>query len=433
MKIKHLRWWMIGLVSLGTIINALARSSLSVAAPTLFKEIHITEQQYSWILSSFQLAYTVAQPICGYIIDIIGLKLGFFIMIVIWSVTNMAHAGCTSWGGLAFLRGIMGLSEASAIPSGVKCNSEWFPATERGIAGGIANIGTSIGAMLAPPLVVWALLKYNWQMSFVITGAIGLVFAVMWWFLYDSPQKHTMVTKEEADYISAGQERHLMADGKKPAVMSFFKMRNFWGIALPRFLADPTWGTINFWLPIYLITVRHMELKDIALYAWLPFLAADFGGLAGGFLNKIMMKVWGVNTINARRLTFSLGALMMLPLSFVGFVNSAYVAIGLVSICAFAHQMLSTQCIVMATDLFKRDEVSTVSGFAGSAGWTGILICTLIMGALVKTIGYNPFFIFLSILDVGGAVILWTFVKAPKFDDKSPSQPRSDSTLAPMH
>jgi len=388
-------------------------------APTLFREIHLTEQQYSWILSAFQLAYTVAQPICGYIIDVIGLKLGFFIMIIIWSLTNMAHAGCTSWGGLAFLRGIMGLSEASAIPSGVKCNSEWFPATERGIAAGIANIGTSIGAMLAPPLVVWAILKYNWQMSFVITGAIGLVFAVMWWFLYDSPQKHKLITKQEEQYITDGQEQFLKSDGKKPAVLTLLGMRNFWGIALPRFLADPTWGTISFWLPVYLMTVRHMPLKDIALFAWLPFFAADFGGLAGGFLNKLLMRVWGVDTINARRLCFTIGAFMMLPLAFVGFVNSAYAAIGLVSICAFAHQMLSTQCIIMSADLFKRDEVSTVSGFAGSAGWTGILICTLIMGALVKTIGYNPFFIFLSVLDLIGALILWTFVRKPSVNGTS--------------
>ncbi|TKI06094.1 MFS transporter [Martelella alba] len=430
MKIKHLRWWMIGLVSLGTIINALARSSLSVVAPTLFKEIHMSEQQYSWVLSAFQLAYTVAQPICGYINDVIGLKLGFFIMIVVWSLANMAHAGCASWGGLAFLRGVMGISEASAIPSGVKANSEWFPATERGIAGGIANIGTSIGAMLAPPLVVWAIMNYNWEMSFVITGGIGLVFAVLWWFLYDTPKKHKLLTQEEAQYIDQGQETFLQADGKKPAVLSLLRKRNFWGIALPRFLADPTWGTINFWLPVYLMTVRHMPLKDIALFAWLPFLAADFGGLAGGFLNKFLMRRWGINTINARRLSFSLGALMMLPLSLVGFVHSAYVAIGLVSICAFAHQMLSTQVIIMATDLFKRDEVSTVSGFAGSAGWAGILICTLIMGALVKTIGFNPFFVFLSVLDVLGAIILWTFVKGPNAGNATQ---QSETALPSLH
>ncbi|KAB1472445.1 MFS transporter, partial [Cronobacter sakazakii] len=234
-------------------------------------ELHINEQQYAWILSAFQFAYTLAQPLCGFFIDVVGLKLGFFIMIIAWSVTNMAHAACNSWGGLAFLRGLMGLSEASAIPAGVKCNSEWFPAKERGIAGGVANIGTSIGAMLAPPLVVWAIMAYNWEMAFVITGALGLVFAVIWWFGYESPARHRALSTEEARLIEAGQEKHLEADGSKPSVMQILRQRNFWGIALPRFLADPAWGTINFWLPVYLMTVRHMPLKDIALFAWLPF------------------------------------------------------------------------------------------------------------------------------------------------------------------
>ncbi|NUU65328.1 MFS transporter [Enterobacteriaceae bacterium BIT-l23] len=413
MKIRNLRWWMIALVSLGTIINALARSSLSVAAPTLFTEIHINEQQYAWILSAFQLAYTIAQPICGFLIDIMGLKLGFFIMIVIWSVVNMAHATCHSWGGLAFLRGLMGLSEASAIPAGVKCNSEWFPARERGIAGGIANIGTSIGAMLAPPLVAWAIMAYNWEMAFVITGAMGLVFAAIWWFGYNSPDKHPAISASEKALIDNGQEVHLKATAARPSIKSILTQRNFWGIALPRFLADPAWGTINFWLPVYLMTVRHLPLKDIALFAWLPFLAADFGGMAGGFLNNLMMKRSAISTVNARRVGFTAGAFLMLPLALVGFVESPYLAIALVSVCGFAHQMLSTQVITMATDLFPRNETSTVSGFAGTAGWSGILLCTLIMGSLVHTVGYNPFFMILSVMDLIGAILLWTLVKEP--------------------
>lgn len=360
---------------------------------------------------AFQFAYTVAGPICGFFIDVVGLKLGFFILIIAWSLINMAHASCHSWGGLAFLRGLMGLSEASAIPAGVKCNSEWFPAKERGIAGGIANIGTSIGAMLAPPLVVWAIMTWNWEMSFVITGGLGLVLAVLWWFGYESPKKHKALTTTEAQYIREGQEQYLDADDKKPSVLQILRQRNFWGIALPRFLADPAWGTINFWLPVYLMTVRHMPLKEIAMFAWLPFLAADFGGLAGGVLNAFLMKHWNISTVNARRIGFSIGALMMLPLAFVGFVDSPYAAIALVSVCGFAHQMLSTQVIIMATDLFKRNTTSTVSGFASMAGWSGIFICTLIMGELVKVIGYNPFFIVLSVMDIIGAIILWTCVR----------------------
>lgn len=147
MKIKGLRWWIIGLVALGTAINYLARSSLSVAASTLFTELHITEQQYSWVIMSFQMAYTVAQSFCGYILDSIGLRIGFFIFALAWSFANMAHALAFNWQSLACFRGLLGLSEAAAIPAGIKTASEWFPSKERGVAGGLFNIGTSVGAM----------------------------------------------------------------------------------------------------------------------------------------------------------------------------------------------------------------------------------------------------------------------------------------------
>ena len=188
MKIKGLRWWIIGLVALGTAINYLARSSLSVAASTLFTELHITEQQYSWVIMSFQMAYTVAQSFCGYILDSIGLRIGFFIFALAWSFANMAHGLAFNWQSLACFRGLLGLSEAAAIPAGIKTASEWFPSKERGVAGGLFNIGTSVGAMLAPPIVVWAIISWHWQFAFIISGGLGIIFAFMWLFLYRSPE-----------------------------------------------------------------------------------------------------------------------------------------------------------------------------------------------------------------------------------------------------
>ena len=149
------------------------------------------------------------------------------------------------------------------------------------MAGGIYNMGASFGSMLAPPLVVWAILYYNWQSAFVITGALGLIWVAAWLLLYDAPARHRRLSQEEAQYIAAGQEQHLQSDGKRPSILSILKMRNFWGIALPRFLADPAWGTLAFWVPLYLTTVRHFDLAQIAMFAWLPFLAADLGCLVG--------------------------------------------------------------------------------------------------------------------------------------------------------
>lgn len=415
MKIKGLRWWIIGLVALGTAINYLARSSLSVAASTLFTELHITEQQYSWVIMSFQMAYTLAQSVCGYILDSIGLRIGFFIFALAWSFANMAHALAINWQSLAFCRGLLGLSESAAIPAGIKATSEWFPSKERGIAGGLFNIGTSLGAMLAPPIVVWAIIYMHWQFAFIFTGSFGLIFAFLWLFLYRPPEKHKWISEEEKQYIAAGQEKELQSDGdKRPPLRALLKQRNFWGIAMTRFLSDPVWGTLSFWLPLYLIQVRHLPLKEIAMFAWLPFLAADIGCVAGGVLSNLLITKFNVTTVNSRRIGFTIGALLMTSLSAVGFVENVYFAIALISLGGFAHQMLSTMAMTLASDLFKKSQVATVSGMAGSAAWLGQLLFTMVMGLLVHQIGYTPFFIALSILDLIAAAIIWLTVIDPQ-------------------
>ncbi|HEV8493667.1 MAG TPA: MFS transporter, partial [Candidatus Angelobacter sp.] len=307
--IRGLRWWMISLLMLGSVINYLTRSTLAVAAPTLLKDLHVTEQQYSWILNTFQGAIML-QPLCGYLMDAIGLKLAFAIFATAWSLICMAHGLAHQWQVLAGLRGLLGLAEGSANPAGMKATAEWFPARERGFAGGLFNIGASVGSMLAPPLVGFAIYYYNWQMAFVLIGAIGLVWASLWLLFYHSPDKHPHLSPAEREYIVSGQEKHLRGDGTRPSIKSILQRRNFWGIALPRFLADPTWGTLTFWLPLYLSRVRHFNLKEIALTAWLPFLAADLGCMFGGVVVAFLQKR-GVTLINARRAAFTLGACLM--------------------------------------------------------------------------------------------------------------------------
>lgn len=409
-KIKGLRWWMIGLIMLGSIINYLTRNSLSVAAPTLKTQLGIDEQHYSWITSTFQFAI-MFQPLCGYVMDVIGLKAGYALFAVAWSIISMLHAFAGNWQMLAGLRGLLGLAEGSANPAGMKAVSEWFPAKERGLAGGVYNIGASFGSMFAAPLVGWAILYYNWQTAFVITGIIGLVWVALWWLFYNSPEKHKSLSDKEAAYISEGQEKHLAHDGTKPSALSVLRRRNFWGIAIPRFLADPTWGTLTFWLPFYFSKARGWDLKQIALFAWLPFLAADVGCIFGGAFSMWLQKNWNIRLINARRAAFTFGAITMLIVGFTGFVANPYLALALLCVAGFAHQTLSVTVITMSSDLFKKNEVATVAGMAGTFGNAGLLIFNLLIGSLVATIGYSPFFVCLGLLDIVGAIILWTVVK----------------------
>jgi ACS family hexuronate transporter-like MFS transporter len=400
---------MMGLLMLGSTINYLTRSTLSVASANILSDLSIGEQQYSWVVSGFQLAIML-QPICGYVMDTLGLKFGFAIFAIAWSFICMAHGLANSWQALFGLRALLGFAEGSANPAGMKATSEWFPATERGLAGGFFNMGASLGSMLAAPLVAWAILTHSWQFAFVLTGAIGLVWVTLWLLFYDSPAKHKGLSAHERDYILSGQETHLAGEGR-PSFATIVRQRNFWGIAIPRFLADPTWGTLTFWLPLYLTTVRGFDLKQIAMFAWLPFLAADLGCMFGGMISITLQKYAGMRLIDARRSAFTVGALMMLGVAFVGTVQSPYVAVALLSLAGFAHQTLSVTVITMASDLFKRNEVATVAGMAGTCGNAGVLLFSLLMGALVTQVGYTPFFVGLAALDLVGAVVLWTVVR----------------------
>ena len=202
--IRGLRWWIVGLISAGTILNYLARNSLGVLAPELKTVLGITTQQYSYVIGAFQLAYTAMQPVCGWVVDHLGLRLGFALFAVAWSLANTLHALAGGWVGLAFFRGLLGLSEAVAIPAGIKAIAEWFPARERSVAVGWFNAGTSLGALIAPPLVVAVSLAADWRAAFVVTGALGLIWAAAWFWFYRSPERHPALAPAELALITAG-------------------------------------------------------------------------------------------------------------------------------------------------------------------------------------------------------------------------------------
>ena len=412
--VRHLRWWIIALVMVGTAVNYLARSALGSAAPTLTKELSMSTQAYSYVVAAFQLAYTIVQPLAGWILDLLGAKVGLFIFAIGWSLANMAHALATGWPSLAVYRGLLGVFEGAVIPAGMKAVSDWFPDKERSVATGWFNVGTAVGGMLAPPLVVWCILAGSWRLAFVVTGAIGLVWAALWFAFYRRPQEHPRITPEELAYIEAGQapDAPLPETGRRSGWKTLLGDRNLWAIALPRFLADPAWQTFNFWIPLYLVTVRHMDLKQIAAFAWLPFLAADLGSIVGGYLSPALMRL-GVPLLTARKLTILIGAVLMAGPACIAFAPNAYWAIALFCVGGFAHQVLSGTLITLSADVFPKHQVATATGMAGTAAWTGGLLFSLLVGALATTIGYNPLFVCLAVFDLVGAAIVWSLLRKP--------------------
>lgn len=411
MKRGRLRWWIIGLVMLGTSLNYLTRATLGVAAPTVLADLNIGPREYGWITGAFQLGI-MFQPFAGYMLDSVGLRTGMALAAGAWAIVTAAHGLATGWSMLLGLRGALGLAEGTAHPGGLKVVAEWFPARERGLAGGIYNIGASIGSMVAPPLVAVSILLFSWRAAFFVTGALAGIWALAWYILYRSPGQHRGLSDAERTHIAEGREAHLAPDAR-PSIGELLRQRNLWGIALPRLLADPTWGTLTFWLPLYLSTVRGFDLKQIALTAWLPFVAADIGCLFGPAV-ALWLQRRGVGLLNARRGAFTLGAVMMTSMMFVGSVSSPYAAIALLCVGGFAHQTLSVTCITLASDLFPPRSVGTVAGIAGTFANGGVLIFSLLMGWLVTRIGYDPFFVALGLLDLVAAAVLWTVVRQPQ-------------------
>ncbi|MFD1951826.1 MFS transporter [Sphingomonas arantia] len=407
----YVRWTIIALFVGAMILNYLARSVLGVAAPVILSEQGISSEQYSWVTSAFQLG-VMFQPVVGYFLDGFGLRLGFTLCVAVWSLITIAHVMAQGWPSFAGLRLALGLAEGSAQPAGQKVIAEWFPARERGLAGGIYNIGASFGAVLAPPLIAWAVMTQSWRLAFVVTGGLGLVWCVFWLLWYRKPADHPRLGATERAHIEGGQEQRLSGAGKRQRIGALLRRRNLWGIALPRLLADPVWGMLSFWMPLYLARERGFDLTQIAIFAWLPFLAADLGCLFGPAVVAWLQRR-GVDLIDARRWAFTLGAVMMMGMAFVGMATNPYVAIGLLCLGGFAHQTLSVTVITMASDLFHRDEVATVTGLAGLAANLGVLLFTLLLGRMVDQVGYEPFFVVLGVLDLVGAAILWTLVRKP--------------------
>jgi len=322
-KFKQLRWTMLVLFISGVTLNYVSRNALGILAPELKNIFSISTQQYSWIVASFQLAYTIFQPICGWALDYIGLKVGFLFCAVAWAIICMLHPLANSWIGLAVLRFFMGATESVATPANVKILTEWFPVKERGVAAGWSGVGFSFGAMLAPPLVIAIHLNFGWQAAFFVTGFLGLLWAGIWQLYYNHPAKHPLISQQEQDYIVSDQIASQQGPLKVNIWASFksiCKVKKFYGIAIPAFLAEPSWQTFSFFVPLYLATERGMNLKEIAMFAWMPFLAADIGSAMSGYLAKWYMNKFGFSNNNAAIWSSASGAVLMVSLGIVPFV-----------------------------------------------------------------------------------------------------------------
>jgi MFS transporter, ACS family, hexuronate transporter len=419
-QLKGLRWWIAALLMGVTIVNYLDRTCLAVSGPVLKSHLSIDEREFSHIVMAFQITYLVMQPVAGRIIDWLNLRAGMALAIAWWSVAQMLTALAGGPASFAVFRGVLGVGEAANFPGAAKAVSQWFRPRERTVATGILNMGAGFGQMLAFPIVTFIITRYDWRVAFVVTGAVGIAWVCVWLLVYRPPEQHPWMTSAEREYVEEGQGE--LAIAEPPAAQGVWKTvlvdKNFWALAIARFLSEPAWQFFTYWIPLYLATERHMKMKDIGYFSWVPFLAGDLGCLFGGVLSPLFGKL-GSSVMTSRKLAASTCALLMMFAVFIGHAPTAPWAIFFFCIAAFAHQAMSSTLLTLPADLFPKGAVATANGLSGAIGGFGGTLFTMIVGIVAMTLGYAPLFVAIAFFDAIGAAFLWALLREAKTEKNS--------------
>jgi ACS family hexuronate transporter-like MFS transporter len=411
---RNVRWSVAILLMLSTLVCYLDRQALAVAGPVLRERFHLSYEDFAFIVNSYLVAYAVMHPISGRIIDWLGTRLGFTLAVTFWSISNMAHAFATGVKSFSAFRFLLGIGEAGNFPGAIKTVSEWFPPKERAVATGIFNIGAGGGAVVAPPLVAWLILRHGWQAAFVVTGATGFLWVLAWILLYDRPDRHRWLTSEESEYIRRGQESAGQAANSGSGTWRETLSRSeLWVLMLGRFISDPAWWFYLIWLPNYLSDVRHFSLVDIAMWAWVPYLGADCGSLLGGLLSAFLIRR-GLSVLMARKVAMCICAAMMPVAIPAVHANSPYVALLFITIATTAHQAWAASLLTLPADLFPKKAVGSAYGFTGMCGVLGAIAFTFLVGRVVHHFGYTPVFMIVGFLHPMAAILIMLLVRARK-------------------
>ena len=424
MKVKGLRWWIIGLIALATVINYIDRQTLNVLWPQISEEMYPDKTMdqrkeiFGWISSIFLFSYAFGQGIFGKIFDKVGTRLGFIFSIGFWSIATALHAFAKGFVSFSIFRSILGVAEAGNWPGAAKGNAEWFPAKERALAQGIFNSGAAIGGIISIPLIAFLAIHFSWQMIFIFVGLIGLLWLVPWMLIVKAPpEKHPWLTEKERNHIlEISGKDNLDKDedqivGYNPKTGKMLTHKESWGVIIASAAIDPIWWLFVFWIPIYLFEVYGMNVKEVGIYGWVPYVGAMIGAWFGGLLAQNRMKAgWNVN--KTRKTVITLGCLIMLPCFWLlTDPGSPVNAVIIMAVLLFGFQTAIGNIQTLPSDLFGKKTVGTLSGLAGmSAKFAGVgltaLVATLTMGG-----NYTPAFIVGAVLTIIVLASVWFLCK----------------------
>jgi MFS transporter, ACS family, hexuronate transporter len=405
-KLPGLRWWIIGLVFLATLINYIDRLTISVLAPVITKDLNLSNTEFGGIVVWFLLAYTISQGVSGKVYDRIGTRLGFTFSIILWSAAAMAHALARGLTSLSIFRFVLGFGEAGNWPGAAKTVAEWFPVRQRALGMAIFNSGAAIGSVAAPPLIVFLQLRYGWQTTFVVTGTLGFLWLALWLLFYQTPERHRWLSSEEYQLIREGRRVTPGLPAESIRWRDLLRYRQVWGIVVARFLTDPIWWLYITWLPLYLANARGFSLTKIGLFAWVPYVAADAGSLLGGWLSGFLIsRGWSVD--RARKAVIAFAALLMPAGVAAAFVSSPMAALALIAVVLFGFQVWINNVQTMPSDFFSARAVASVAGLGGTGAGIGSMIFIFTTGWVVDHFSYTPILVAAGILAPLGTIALF--------------------------
>ncbi|MEO8028587.1 MAG: MFS transporter [Bryobacteraceae bacterium] len=399
-----IRWVMIGLVFFATLINFIDRLTITVLAPVITESLKLSNVQYASISTWFLVAYSASQALSGRLYDKIGNRRGFTFSVTVWSIAAMLHATARGLGSLSAFRFLLGIGEAGNWPGAAKVVGEWFPARERAFAMSIFNSGAALGSVIAPPVIIALQIRFGWEATFLVTGGLGLVWLAAWLKFYYPPAEHPRMTQAELDLLE--EDRVASGDtGIKLSYGALLGYRKTWAIVIARFFADPAWWLYITWLPLYLSRVHGFDLKQIGLFAWVPYVAADAGSLLGGYASGFLMsRGWSLN--RARKTVIVISALMMGCGYFAARSTTSASALAWIAVVLFGFQAWINNVQVLPSDFFAASNTGTVAGMGGLAAGLGAIVFTMTTGWVVDHFSYTPILIAASILPLIGTAVL---------------------------
>lgn len=400
--IRNMRWYIVGLLFLSTVINYVDRQVLPLAILHMSDRVNMS---YAHIVTAFLVAYTIMQVGAGRVIDWLGTRRGMAVFVSWWSVAGILTATAVGVPALAAFRFLLGVGEAGNWPGAVKAIAEWFPARERALAAGIFNSGSSIGAVIAPLAIVPVIVRFGWQSAFVLTGSLGLIWLLAWLWLYRAPENGSHLSRDELAIIRDGDGRLRADHSASIPWMHLFRYRQLWGVVVCRLLSDPVWWFYATWMPKYLREDRAFSLALVGRVAWVPFLTAGIGGFAGGAASSLLIRRgWDIGF--ARKSVLCASAALMAAGIPAAKTPSAAVSIAFMSVATFAYASFAANLIALVTDVFPKGVMASVYGIAGTAAGLGGIAFTEITGVVTRAHTYAPIFIAAGVLPIVAAFLL---------------------------